>query len=70
MLRETTEKATDAGERNSAFQAYVKVNANRDKRSDQVRLDSLKEAFKIAKTPEEKTLVIDRCRTASAMNRA
>ena len=66
-LREIAEKATDTGERNSAFQAYVKVSAARDKRSDQVRLDSMKDAFKIAKTPEEKTLVIDRCRTAYAV---
>ncbi len=64
MLREITEKATDANERNAAFQAYVKVCAARDKRTDEQRLESLKKAFRIAKSPDEKTLVINRCRTA------
>ncbi len=67
MLREITEKTSDPGERNAAFQAYVKVCAARDKRSDQQRLDSLKQAFQLAKTPEEQTLVINRSRTAYAV---
>ncbi len=64
MLREITEKAMDASERNIAFQAYIKVCAARDKRTDQQRLESMKQAFKIAKTSEEQSLVINRCRTA------
>jgi HEAT repeat protein len=64
LLREITEKTSEAGERSTAFQAYVKVCAARDKRSDKQRLDSLKEAFKLAKNPEEQSLVINRSRTA------
>ena len=67
LLRDITDKTTNVGERNSSFQAYVKVCAARDKRTDQKRLESLQEAFKIATTPEEKTLVINRCRTAYAV---
>ncbi len=63
MLREISEKA-DSAERNAAFQAYVKVCAARDKRTDDERLESLKQAFKIAKTSDEQILVINRCRTA------
>jgi HEAT repeat protein len=64
MLREITEKASDSGERNAAFQAYVKVCAARDRRKDEERLESLKKAFKIAKNADEQSLVINRCRTA------
>jgi HEAT repeat protein len=64
MLREITEKSTDSVERSSAFQAYVKVCAARDKRKDDERLASLKKAFKLAKTPDEQSMVINRVRTA------
>ncbi len=54
ILKAITEKSAAADERNAAFQAYVKVCAARDKRSDQQRLDSMKEALNIAKSPDEK----------------
>jgi HEAT repeats len=67
ILKEITQKTADAEERNAAFQAYIKVCAARDKRSDKQRLESMKEALDIAKTPEEKKLVINRSRTAYAV---
>ncbi len=56
--------ATDPAERSQAFQGYVKISATRDKRTDRQRLDRMKQAMKVAKTPEEQSLVINRCRTA------
>jgi hypothetical protein len=63
-LLEITNKATDPAERSQAFQGFVKISATRDKRSDRQRLDRMKQAMKIARTPEEQLLVINRCRTA------
>lgn len=66
-LLEIARKSTDPGERNQAFQGYVKISATRDNRSDQQRLDRMKEAMKAAKSPEEQTFVINRTRTAYAV---
>jgi hypothetical protein len=63
-LLEIANKTTDPEERNQAFQGYVKISATRDNRSDRQRLDRMKEAMKAARTPEEQSLVINRCRTA------
>jgi hypothetical protein len=63
-LLEITNGATDPAERAQAFQGYVKISATRDKRNDRQRLDRMKQAMKVAKTPEEESLVINRCRTA------
>jgi hypothetical protein len=63
-LLEIISKATDPAERSQAFQGYVKISATRDNRSDRQRLDRMKQAMTIAKTPEEESLVINRCRTA------
>jgi HEAT repeat protein len=63
-LLEITNKATDPAERSQAFQGYVKISATRDKRSDRQRLDRMKQAMQVARTPEEQSLVINRCRTA------
>jgi len=63
-LLEIATTTTDAKERNQAFQGYVKISATRDNRTDRQRLDRMKEAMKAAKTPEEQSLVINRCRTA------
>lgn len=63
-LLEVTSSATDPAERSQAFQGYVKISAVRDNRSDRQRLDRMKQAMAIAKTPEEESLVINRCRTA------
>ncbi len=63
-LLEITNKATDPAERSQAFQGYVKISATRDNRSDKQRLDRMKQAMSIAKTPEEESLVLNRCRTA------
>ncbi|MBI3865734.1 MAG: HEAT repeat domain-containing protein, partial [Planctomycetia bacterium] len=63
-LLEITNAAADAAERSQAFQGYVRISATRDGRSDKQRLDRMKQAMKIAKTPEEQSLVLNRCRTA------
>jgi HEAT repeat protein len=63
-LLEITNQATDPAERSQAFQGYVKISATRDNRSDKQRLERMKQAMSIAKTPEEQSLVINRCRTA------
>jgi HEAT repeat protein len=63
-LYEIVSRATDTTERAAAFRGYVKVSAARDNRSDKERLDRLKQAVKVAKTPDEISLVINRARTA------
>ena len=63
-LLEIAEKTTNDEERARAFQGYVKVSAARDRRNDKERLDRMKQALKAARSPEEKSLVIQRCRTA------
>jgi HEAT repeat protein len=63
-LFEIATHASDPAERSQAFRGYVKVAAARDGRSDRERLDRLKQAMKLAKSPEEITLVINRVRTA------
>jgi HEAT repeat protein len=63
-LLEIAAAATDPAERSRAFRGYVRVSATRDNRSDQQRLDRLKQAMQAARTPEEITLVINRVRTA------
>jgi hypothetical protein len=63
-LLEITTAAAEPAERSQAFQGYVKICATRDNRSDKQRLERMKEAMKIAKTPEEQTLVLSRARTA------
>jgi HEAT repeat protein len=63
-LLEIVKQATDPAERNQAFQGYVKISATRDNRSDKQRLERMKQAMQVAQTPEEQSLVINRCRTA------
>ncbi len=63
-LFEIANRTTDAAERDHAFRAYMKVAAARDGRSDKERLAHLEEGMKLAKTPEEVSLVINRVRTA------
>ncbi|HEX3655550.1 MAG TPA: HEAT repeat domain-containing protein [Pirellulales bacterium] len=63
-LLEIAEKAHYPEERTQAFQGYVKIAATRDKRSDRQRLDRMKQAMTVARTPEERSLVINRARTA------
>ena len=63
-LLEIAKKTTDTAERRQAFQAYVKVCAIRDHRSDQQRLERMIQAMKEARTTEEKVAVINRTRTA------
>lgn len=63
-LLEITTAATEPAERSQAFQGYVKICATRDNRSDKQRLERMKQAMQIAKTPEEEMLVINRARTA------
>lgn len=63
-LFEIATHASEPAERSQAFGGYVKVAAARDGRSDRERLERLKQAMKLAKSPEEITLVINRVRTA------
>lgn len=63
-LLEIANKTADAAEREQAFQGYVKLAATRDGRSDKDRLERMKQAMQAARTPEEQSLVINRCRTA------
>jgi HEAT repeat protein len=63
-LLEIANKTTDTAERRQAFQAYVKVCAIRDRRSEPQRLERMKQAMKEARTTEEKNAVINRTRTA------
>lgn len=67
-LLEIANKTTDTAEREQAFQGYVKLAATRDGRSDKERLDRMKQAMDAARTPEEKALVINRCRTAYSVD--
>ena len=66
-LLEIANKTTDAAERNQAFQGYVKISATRDNRNDAQRLDRMREAMKAARSPDERLLVINRTRTAYAV---
>jgi HEAT repeat protein len=66
-LLEIADKAADPAERRLAFQGYVKISATRDNRPDKQRLDRMMQAMKAAKTPEEQLLVINRTRTAYAV---
>lgn len=63
-LLEIAGKTTDPGEREQAFEGYVKLSAARDGRSDKLRLERMKQAMQAARTPQEQSLVINRCRTA------
>jgi HEAT repeat protein len=63
-LFEIANHTTDAAERDQAFRAFVKVSAARDGRSDKERLARLEQGLKLAKSPEEVSLVINRVRTA------
>lgn len=63
-LLDIATNATDPAERTLAFQGYVRIAALRDKRSDKQRLERMQQAMKAAKTPEEKTAVINRVRSA------
>lgn len=67
-LLEIAGKTSDAAEREQAFQGYVKLSATRDGRSDKQRLERMKQAMQAARTPEEQSLVINRCRTAYSVD--
>jgi HEAT repeat protein len=49
------------------FQALVRVGSLRDTRSDLERLERMKQAMSIAKSDEERSLVINRCRASYAV---
>lgn len=63
-LLDIVTKVTDPAERHQAFQGFVKISSTRDNRSDKQRLERMKEAMKVAKSPEEQSFVINRTRTA------
>lgn len=63
-LLELSKAAKDDAERTLTLQAFTRLCATRDKRTDQERLARMKQAWELAKTEAEKKLVIDRARTA------
>ena len=63
-LFEIAEQATDPAVKDEAFRGFVKVSATRDRRSDKERLDRMRQALTLAKTPEQISLVLSRVRTA------
>ncbi len=69
-LFEITNQTTDAAElfRSSVSRVRESVAAARDGRSDKDRLARLEQGMKLAKTPEEVSLVINRVRTAYDVN--
>ncbi|HWB00552.1 MAG TPA: HEAT repeat domain-containing protein [Pirellulales bacterium] len=64
QLLEIAKMTKDPEERSRAFQGFVKISATRDKRSDDQRLQRMKQAMKEANSPAEQKLVLMRCRTA------
>lgn len=67
-LLEIADKTADAVEREQAFEGYVKLSATRDGRSDKDRLERMKQAMQAARTPQERSLVINRSRTAYSVD--
>ncbi len=61
------QQADNHAHRAMTFEAFVRVGSNRDTRTDLERLDRMKQAMSIAKTDEERSLVVNRCRTAYAI---
>ena len=58
------DKADTPAHRAMTFQAFVRIGSTRDTRTDLERLDRMKQAMAIAKTDEERSLVVNRCRTS------
>lgn len=67
-LLDIANHATEPDEREQAFEGYVKLSAARDGRSDKQRLERMKQAMQAARTAQEKSLVINRCRTAYSVD--
>ena len=58
------DKADTPAHRAMTFQAFVRIGSTRDTRTDLERLERMKQAMAIAKTDEERSLVVNRCRTS------
>ena len=58
------ENSSNATERSMEFKALVRLASTRDKRKDMDRLARFKEAMALAKSKDEQSLVIDKCRSA------
>ena len=58
------EKADSPAHRAMIFQAFVRIGATRDDRTDLERLARMQQAMAAAKTAEERALVVNRCRTS------
>ncbi len=63
-LLKLIENTSNAKERNVEFKALVRLASIRDKRNDQERLARFKQAMQLAKSIDEQSLVIDKCRSA------
>lgn len=61
------QKADSPVHRTMIFQSLVRIGSLRDTRTDLDRLDRMKQALSIAKSDEERSLVINRCRAAYAV---
>ncbi|HEY2882420.1 MAG TPA: HEAT repeat domain-containing protein [Pirellulales bacterium] len=63
-LHALAEKADSPAHRAMLFQAFVRLGCQRDKRSDSERLERMKQAMAMAKTNDERALIVQRCRTS------
>jgi HEAT repeat protein len=61
------QQADGPAHRGMTFQALVRVGSLRDTRPDLERLDRMKQAMSIAKSDDERSLVINRCRASYAV---
>jgi len=61
------QQADSPAHRAMIFQALARVGSLRDARSDLDRLDRMKQAMSIAKSDEERCLIINRCRASYAV---
>jgi HEAT repeat protein len=67
QLFSLAQQAGSPTNRAMTFQALVRVGSLRDTRSDLERLDRMKQAMSIAKSDDERCLVINRCRASYAV---
>jgi HEAT repeat protein len=63
-LLEAAQKADSTALRAMIFQAFVRIGSTRDNRTDLERLARMKQAMAVAKTAEERAVVVNRCRTS------
>ncbi len=68
QLAKMIETTSNANERGIEFKALVRLAGTRDKRSDLDRLSRFKQAMSLASSTEERSLVINKCRSAYSVD--